>query len=144
MSIIFSLSCREAHVLFLLCFIRFFFFFFFLFPGSEKAAPAATEDNYTNTDKSASTVTHWRVGVLLYATSYHLQRLCKTEKGTGNSGAGHRGERCAESRSDPGRWREEEEDRITSPTEPLTSTHWGQKNHTGFFKFQSQYFFFLS
>ncbi|CAJ1054858.1 hypothetical protein NQZ68_021152 [Xyrichtys novacula] len=42
--------------------------------------PAATEDNYTNTDKSASTVTHSRVGVLPYATSYHLQRLCKTER----------------------------------------------------------------
>lgn len=92
-------------VLFLLCFIRFFLLFSF-FEAWRRPPPAATEDNYTNTDKSASTVTHSRVGVLPYATSYRLQRLCKTEKKTGKSGAGHKGERCAESRRDPGRWKE--------------------------------------
>lgn len=85
----------------------FFFFFLFSFEAWRRPPPAATEDNYTNTDKSASTVTHSRVGVLPYATSYRLQRLCKTEKKTGKSGAGHKGERCAESRRDRGRWKEE-------------------------------------
>lgn len=45
--------------------------------------------------------------------------------------------RAGETRDDGKR----KEDQITSPTEPLTPTHWGQKNHTGFLKFQSQYFF---
>lgn len=45
--------------------------------------------------------------------------------------------RAGETRDDGKR----KEDQITSPTEPLFSTHWGQKNHTGFLKFQSQYFF---
>lgn len=66
----------------------FFCFLFFSFEAWRRPPPAATEDNYTNTDKSASTVTHSRVGVLPYATSYHLQRLCKTEK---KSGARHEG-----------------------------------------------------
>lgn len=44
--------------------------------------------------------------------------------------------RAGETRDDGKR----KEDQITSPTEPLTPTHWGQKNHTGFIKFQSQYF----
>lgn len=60
----------------------------FYFWRLEKAASAATED-YTNTYKSASTVTHSRGGLLSYATSYHLQRLCKTEKKRVESGAGH-------------------------------------------------------
>lgn len=111
MSIIFCLSCCDAHFLSCSCsalsdfFIRLFFSFSF-FEAWRRPPPAATEDNYTNTDKSASTVTHSRVGVLPYATSYHLQRLCKTEKKTVKSGAGHKGERCAESRRDPGWWKE--------------------------------------
>lgn len=91
----------------LLCQIFFFnFFFLFFFEAWRRLPPATTEDNYTNTDKSASTVTHSNVGVLPYATSYNLQRLCKTEKKTAKSGARHKGEWCAESRRDPGRWKE--------------------------------------
>lgn len=90
----------------LLCQIFFTFFSFSFFEAWRRLPPATTEDNYTNTDKSASTVTHSSVGVLPYATSYNLQRLCKTEKKTAKSGARHKGEWCAESRRDPGRWKE--------------------------------------
>lgn len=123
---------------FLLCLNRFFLSLAHFFEDWRRSPPAATEDNYTNTDKSASTVTHSRVGFLPYATSYRLQRLCKTEKKTGKSGAGHKNgvPKTGETRDDGKR----KEDQITSPTKPLTSTHWGQKNHTGFLKFQLQYF----
>lgn len=101
MSIVFCLSCRDASLLAL----RYQIFFSFFFEAWRRPPPAATEDNYTNTDKSASTVTHSRVGVLPYATSYHLQRLCKTEKLVSQE-PDRRVERCAENRRDPGRWKE--------------------------------------
>lgn len=127
----FCLSCC-VYSHFLLCscstlsdFLSFFFLFLFFFSleAWRRSPPAATEDNYTNTDKSASTVTHSRVGVLPYATSYHLQRLCKKGKGklvsqeldTRVNGV----PRAGETRDDGKR----KEDQITSPTEPPTSTH---------------------
>lgn len=106
MSISFCDSCCDAQLLFCSCSALSDFLFFPFFEAWRRLPPAATEDNYTNTDKSASTVTHSRIGVLPYATSYNLQRLCKTEKKTARSGARHKGEWCAESRRDSGRWKE--------------------------------------
>ncbi|TNN65194.1 hypothetical protein EYF80_024601 [Liparis tanakae] len=71
--------------------------------GLEKAPPLPP----LRTTTLIQTRAPQQLGFLLYATSYHLQRLCKTEKKTGKSGAGHEGERCAEDRRDPGRRREE-------------------------------------
>lgn len=87
------MSC-DAHVL--LCSTSSDFVFFL--EGWRGPPPAATEDNYTNEDKSASTVTHSRVGVFCRMQLAFLSNACaKTETKTGESGAGHTGERCAES-----------------------------------------------
>lgn len=119
-----------------------FFSFFFLFLRLwRRLPPAATEDNYTNTDKSASTVTHSRVGVLPYATSYHLQRLCKTEKKLVKSGAGQKGERCAESRRDPGRWKEKGGSDHLAHRASLLDTLRSEKSHR-FLKVPVTIFFF--
>lgn len=89
MSIIFCLSCRDAHVL--LCFIRSFFFFFlisfflfflslFFFEVWRRPPPAATEDNYTNTDKSASnsyTLKSWGFCRMQLAT---ISNACAKQK----------------------------------------------------------------
>lgn len=127
-------------LMFLLCFTRFFFFFFFLLRLGEGRPPAATEDNYTNTDKSASTVTHSRVGVLPYATSYHLQRLCKTEK---KSGAGHEGWTVCREPERPGTM--ERGRRIGSPRPQSLPrpTHWGQKKSHRFLKVPVTIIFFF-
>lgn len=84
---------------------------FLFFEAWRRPPPATTEDNYTNTERVPQ-----EIGVLPYAASYHLQCLCKTDKllieepdkkrAAGVPRAGEAGE-----------------DRITSPTEPLTSTH---------------------
>lgn len=85
MSIIFCLSCRDAHVL--LCFIRSFFFLnffsfflFFFFEVWRRPPPAATEDNYTNTDKSASnsyTLRSWGFCRMQLAT---ISNACAKQK----------------------------------------------------------------
>lgn len=103
---------------------------FLSFEAWRRPPPATTEDNYTKTERVPQDI-----GVLPYAASYHLQCLCKTDKLLIEE-PDKKGSWCAESRRD-------REDRITSPSEPLTSTHWGQKNHTGFLKFQSQWFLFF-
>lgn len=143
MSIIFCLSCCETPFLLCSCSaLSDFFFYFLFFEAWRRPPPAATEDNYTNTDKSASTVTHSRVGVLPYATSYHLQRLCKTEKKTGKSGAGHKGERCAESWRDPGRWKEKRgSDRLAQRASHLDTLR-SEKSHR-FLKVPVTIFFVL-
>lgn len=140
---IFCLSCHNSHFLFCSCTaLSDFFFYFLFFEAWRRPPPAATEDNYTNTDKSASTVTHSRVGVLPYATSYHLQRLCKTEKKTGKSGAGHKGERCAESWRDPGRWKEKGgSDHLTHRASHLDTLR-SEKSHR-FLKVPVTIFFFV-
>lgn len=110
MSLIFCLSCPDARflLLFLLCFIRYFLFFssfFFLRLGEGRPLPPLRTTTLIQTRAPQQLHTQ-ELGFLPYATSYHLQRLCKTEKKTGRSGAGHEGERCAESWRDPGRWKE--------------------------------------
>lgn len=120
----------------------FLFSFFFFLRLWRRPPPAATEDNYTNTDKSASTVTHSRVGVLPYATSYHLQRLCKTEKKLVKSGAGQKGERCAESRRDPGRWKEKGGSDHLAHRASLLDTLRSEKSHR-FLKVPVTIFFVL-
>lgn len=116
---------------------------FFSLEVWRRPPPAATEDNYTNTDKSASnsyTLKSWGFCRMQLAT---ISNACAKQKNwyvRSRTKKGVNGvPRAGETRDDEKR----KEDRITSPTEPLTSTHWGQKNHTCCLKFKSQYFFFF-
>lgn len=144
MSIIFCLSCPDAHCLFCFCSaFRFFsiFFSFFLRLGEGRPLPPLRTTTLIQTRASQQLhaqelgFCHMQLATISNACAKQKGKLLSQEPDTRVNGV----PRAGETRDDGKR----KEDQITSPTEPLTSTHWGQKNHTGFLKFQSQYFFFL-
>lgn len=107
---------------------NFFFFFFFLRLGEGRPLPPLRTTTLIQTRAPQQLHTQ-ELGFLPYATSYHLQRLCKTEKKTVKSGAGHKGERCAESRRDPGRWKEEGGSDHLAHRAPHLDTLRSEKSH---------------
>lgn len=93
-------------VLFLLCFIWFFFFFFFFLRLGE-GCPLPPLRTTTLIQTRAPQQLHtqelgfcrMQLATISNACAKQIRKLVK-------SGAGHKGERCAESRRDPGRWKE--------------------------------------
>lgn len=142
MSIIFYLSCRDAHFLFCSCsaLSDFFFLFFSLRLGEGCPLPPLRTTTLIQTRAPQQLHTQelgfcrMQLATISNACAKQIRKLVSQEPDTRVNGV----PRAGETRDDGKR----KEDQITSPTEPLTSTHWGQKNHTGFFKFQSQYIFF--
>lgn len=96
------------------------------FEAWRRPPPVTTEDNYTNTERVPQ-----EIGVLLYAASYHLQCLCKTDKLLIEE-PDKKGSWCAERRRDRGG-----SDHFAHGASRLDTLR-SEKNHTGFLKFQSQ------
>lgn len=125
MSIIFWLSCRDAHfLLFLLCFIRFFLFFFF-FPflrfGEGRPLPPLRTTTLIQTRAPQQLHTQelgfcrMQLATISNACAKQKRKLVSQEPDTRVNGV----PRAGETRDDGKR----REDQITLPTEPLTSTH---------------------
>jgi len=133
MSNFFYWSCRDVHFLF--CFllypIFFLLFFFFLRLGEGPPPPPLRTTTLIQTRAPQQLgFCCMQLATISNACAKQKIKLVSREPDTRANGV----PRPGETRDDGKR----KEDRITSPTEPLTSTHWGQKNHV---KFQSQYFF---
>lgn len=130
-------SCSVPAVLKIFSF--FFSFFFFLRLGEGRPLPPLRTTTLIQTRAPQQLHTQelgfcrMQLATISNACAKQKRKLVSQEPDTRVNGV----PRAGETRDDGKR----KEDRITSPTEPLTSTHWGQKNHTGFLKFQSQYFF---
>lgn len=109
MSIVFCLSCRDAHVLFCSCsaLSDFFFFFpFFLRLGEGRPLPPLRTTTLIQTRAPQQLHTQ-ELGFCRMQLATISNACAKQKNKTGKSGAGHKGERCAESWRDPGRWKEE-------------------------------------
>lgn len=135
---LFILPWCSVLVLFLLCFVRFSFnvFFFSSFLRLGKGCPLPPLRTTTLIQTRAPQQLHtqelgfcrMQLATISNTCAKQKRKLLSQEPDTGVNGVPRAGEI-----QDDGK---RKEDQITSPTEPLTSTHWGQKNHTGFLKFQ--------
>lgn len=144
MSIVFCLSCLDAHFSFCSCSAlsaAFFFFSSFLRLGEGRPLPPLRTTTLIQTRAPQQLHTQelgfcsMQLATISNPCAKQKGKVVSQELDTRVNGV----PRAGETRDDGKR----KEDQITSPTEPLTPTHWGQKNHTGFLKFQSHHFFFV-
>lgn len=121
MSIMFCLSCPDAHFLFCSCLSDFFFnFFFFLFLRLGEGRPLPPLRTTTLIQTRAPRQLHTQELVFCRMQLATVSNACAKQKRSQEPDTRVNGvPRAGETRDDG----KEEEDRITSPTEPPTSTH---------------------